>query len=314
MVEKVVYHDEKYPTSWITPRIASDITSFLNQHDFSVLDANQLRNFMLNKMENKIENAVVVFSVDIAPDTVLDDPSANCLIRQFLDAGGRVVWIGDIPFWHIGRKGIKGIPRHRKETLPWYQTGAHMAVLGVNPVIRTASLETVNITREGKTMGLVQSWSGVRPVEVPKELGARLWWKNIRLVIRKGKSHPKNLYIGSIPKDRGMLVLAESRYLAARPVILVKKRWRLQVRSAEISLPPGISIAPGGSEEVARPEENVYWKRYANAWFKNFNKDNPLSGFIRIWDYIPKIMTENMLDELLSVATFGLENQYKSVP
>lgn len=312
-MEKVVYYDEKYTTSWIRPRIAKDITSFLSRHDFSVLDATELRNFMFDVMENKVEDTVVVFSLDVAPDTVFDDPSANCLIRQFLDAGGRIVWIGDVPFWHIGRKGIKSIPEHKKVDLSWYQRGAHIAVLGVNPVVRTASLETVNITREGRIIGLRRAWSGVRPVEVPKELGTRLLWKNIRLVIGKGKGHPKNLYIGSIPKDRGMLVLAESRYLAARPIILVKKRWRLQVRSAEISLAPGISVAPGGGEEVARPEENVYWKRYANAWFKNFNKDKPLSGFIRIWDYIPRIMTENMLEELLGVATFGLENQHTRV-
>lgn len=314
--EKAIYYDKNYTTSWIAARIARDITSFLSRHNFSVLNAIQLRNFVFNVMEKKIENAVVVFSMDIAPDTVLDDVSANCLIRQFLDAGGRIVWIGDVPFWHIGRKGIKTVDEHKekgkKEDLLWYQKGAQVAVLGVNPVIATVPAETVNITREGKAMGLRLAWSGARPVEVPKELGSRLWWKNIRLVIRKGKGNPKSLYIGSIPKDRGMLVLAESKYLIARPLILLKKRWRLQIRKAEITLPPKIEIGPGRAEE-ARPEAQVFWKRYANAWFKNFNKDKPLSGFIRIWDYVPKIMTENMLEELLSVATFGLENQHTKV-
>jgi len=309
-VEKVVYFDGKYTTSWIRPNIARDIASFLSKRAFSVLNAIQLRNFMLNFMDNKIKDAVVVFSMDVAPDTVLDDDSANCLIRQFLDAGGRIVWIGDVPFWHIGKKGIKSIAKHeRKEDLLWYRRGAHVAVLGVNPVIRTASSEAVNITREGRIMGLKHVWSGVRPVEVPKELGSRLWWKNIRLIIRKGKGHANTRYIGSVSKDRGMFVLAQSRYLTGRPVILLKKRWRIRVRSAEITLPPKLDVAPGTSEEEeARPEEREFWKRYANAWFKNFNKDKPLSGFIRIWDYIPKIVTENMFEELLSLTTFGLEN------
>ena len=38
LVEKAVYYDEKYTTSWIEAKIASDIASFLSKHDFSVLN------------------------------------------------------------------------------------------------------------------------------------------------------------------------------------------------------------------------------------------------------------------------------------
>jgi hypothetical protein len=119
--------------------------------------------FMLSFLNNEIKNPVVVFSMDRAPDTILDSNDANSLVRKFLDAGGKIVWIGDVPFWHIGRSEPK------KDDQNYYQRAAHMAILGVNPVVRTASSEPVNITRIGKTFGLKHRWSGVRPINITKD-------------------------------------------------------------------------------------------------------------------------------------------------
>jgi hypothetical protein len=57
---------------------------------------------------------------------------------------------------------------------------------------------------------------------------------------------------------------------------------------------------------------NYLWKRfrkrkYANAWVENFNKDFPLSGFVRIWDYIIYDLDEKMLEDLFTIATYGLQ-------
>ena len=78
---------------------------------------------MLSFLNQEIENPVIVFSMDKAPDTILNSIDANSIVRKFLDAGGKIVWIGDIPFWNIGKK--KG----EKKDPVYYQSGAHMAVL-----------------------------------------------------------------------------------------------------------------------------------------------------------------------------------------
>ena len=310
MTDKATYFDENYNTSWISPSIATKITSFLVKYDFSVLDAKQLRDFMIKFIEKEKDSAVIVFSMDKAPDTVLDHNDANSLIRQFLDAGGRIVWIGDIPFWHIGKAlNWLAIEKNQKKAELYYQTTAHMAVLGVNPVIRTASAGTVKITRKGKNFGLRYTWSGARPIDVSKKLGFRFWWQNITSTIINDNSIPISFNLGYIPKDERIIILAKSQYLTARPVILLKKRSRFRVGSAKISLPPKVDVALDNvEEEEAGPYDREFWKTYANAWFKNFNRSKPMSGFIRIWDYVPRVMTDNMLEDLLRISLYGSDD------
>jgi hypothetical protein len=265
---------------------------------------------MKDAIVKRIEKTVVVFAMDVVPQTVFEGIDANCLIRYYLDSGGRIIWIGDVPFWHIGRPGYSSISayiadKQREKDLLWYSKGAHIAILGVNPVVRTASSELIRITQYGKTLGLKQKWSGVRPIEVVRQIGCRLWSHNIKLLIKKGIAHPKTISIGNIPKDRGLTVLAKSKYLTARPVILVKKRSRLQ--TVDISLSPRISIARDEGEEEGKPEEREFWKTYANAWFKNFNREKPFSGFVRLWDYVPRFLTRTHFEDLLDIAIYGLE-------
>ena len=119
--------------------------------------------------------------------------------------------------------------------------------------------------------------------------------------------YPRAARIGFLPKDKAVIVLGESRYLTGRPIILLRKKWLGLIKSAEVSLTPKVNLAAGEGYEETSPEKNEYWGTYANAWFKNFNREKPLSGFIRIWDYIPKVITERMLSELHDVVLFGFE-------
>jgi len=184
MAVKAVYYDSRYDSSWVSPEISEKIKDYLVKRDFSVLNAAKLESFMQSFLNGEIETPIVVFSMDKAPDTILDSIDANSLVRKFLDAGGKIVWIGDIPFWHIGKK------KTEEKNLKYYQNGAHMAILGINTVIRTASSEPVRITCIGKRMGIKYLWSGVRPIEISKKFGLRFWWGNIRSVIEKGEGFP----------------------------------------------------------------------------------------------------------------------------
>jgi type III secretory pathway component EscR len=47
-------------------------------------------------------------------------------------------------------------------------------------------------------------------------------------------------------------------------------------------------------------------KSYANAWIKSFNKNYPNSGLMRIWDFDPHYITDQMLDDLYNVSTSAL--------
>ena len=49
---------------------------------------------------------------------ILDDISATALVRQYLDSGGSIVWVGDIPFFYQAKKQGQG----RNDN--WWQTGA----------------------------------------------------------------------------------------------------------------------------------------------------------------------------------------------
>jgi len=104
---KTVYRDEEYTTSWISHEHAEKIASYLKKRKFEELGANKLREWMIEVIRKGTKDTVVVFAQDVAPDTVFDDIGANALIRQYLDSGGRVVWIGDMPFSYQGKKGAK---------------------------------------------------------------------------------------------------------------------------------------------------------------------------------------------------------------
>ena len=71
------------------------------------------------------EGSVCFFAQDIVPDQLAESeelwdtsmisqdfvakkrnkPSQACLLMAYLRAGGRVVWVGDIPFYYMGRRG-----------------------------------------------------------------------------------------------------------------------------------------------------------------------------------------------------------------
>jgi len=93
-----VYFDERYPSNWVNPReIAANIRKTLDRLGipYRILNAEELRDYMLR------ETGVVVFTSDVAPDTVWNG-SSNSLALQWIRGGGVVVWTGDWEFYYIG--------------------------------------------------------------------------------------------------------------------------------------------------------------------------------------------------------------------
>ncbi|MBE3590664.1 MAG: hypothetical protein IMW98_07570, partial [Firmicutes bacterium] len=99
-----VYSDARYPTSWLTG--GASFAQFMGLTGFRTLDANGLASWMRNEIQSgKAPQSVVVFAQDIAPDTVADQESSAALVRQYLNAGGNVLWIADVPFYYQGHSG-----------------------------------------------------------------------------------------------------------------------------------------------------------------------------------------------------------------
>ncbi len=63
--------------------------------DYELLDASALTNFMRMRVADR-EPSVVVAAIDTLPQAITDG-SANSLLRQYMAAGGKVVWLGEPP-------------------------------------------------------------------------------------------------------------------------------------------------------------------------------------------------------------------------
>jgi hypothetical protein len=80
----------------------------------------------------------------------------NCTIRQYLDAGGKVVWYADWPIYYQGLSDGTSAPT-------WGGAGAEN-VLGLNASSGpNDTMEDVFITAAGAAWGLTKTWPSQRP-------------------------------------------------------------------------------------------------------------------------------------------------------
>jgi len=93
-----IYYDERYPSNWVNPRAAliylKGVLESLNI-PYQVLNADELRDFMTRG------TGIVIFTSDVAPNTVWDG-SDGSLILRWIKNGGIVVWVGDWELYYIG--------------------------------------------------------------------------------------------------------------------------------------------------------------------------------------------------------------------
>ena len=174
MDNMIVYRDESYPTSWINEDWSSEITNYLKSKDFVEMNAVTLRSWLRSRIKNAdSHDTVLVFSQDIIPDTIMSGlNSPNDLIRRYLDQGGRIIWIGNIPFWSKGSIS--------KKANDIWMHGVPFSMLGVEPLIAEFS---TSCEWTGKWKGIMESrWYSHRPVNIDiiEELN---WVKRINLKV-----------------------------------------------------------------------------------------------------------------------------------
>ena len=151
---RAVYWDGNYADHWISAADAATVRDGLADAGYDVLDADQLKAWMDGRIADGAPS-VIVFAKDVAPQTVIETNTADCTLRKYLDAGGKIVFYGDIPFYNQGNPG-------GGET-NWGDGGA-VGILGFNAAgggwDRSA---TVQITEAGLEWGLTDTWASVRP-------------------------------------------------------------------------------------------------------------------------------------------------------
>jgi hypothetical protein len=237
-----------------------------------------LRDFVINAINERTSfQKIIVFSQDMVPDTICEESRA--LIREYLDAGGNVVWMGDIPFFYIGISGVTDPLR----CIQSWSYGAPTYVGGIVP-ISSSTMRSVDLKWLGKTLGLSHHWTSARPILKDETIVPLAMSKNI------GSDYHIN-----VPKD---------------PTKIDRILRKIKIKSVEIG---GVGVDIVRSSHELEPLTRMYplrpdirWERRKNtlyethvsAWIKNYNKEFPYCGFARIWDYHPSIFPEWMIAEL----------------
>ncbi len=149
---RAAYWDGNYGTAWAGDGGA--VRDALAAAGYEVLNAAELKSWMDDRIADR-RLSVVVMCRDAVPDTVAESQDANCTIRQYLDAGGKVVWYSDIPFYYVTTAG--------GTNTTWGDNGS-INVLGFGGSTAPRDVgDTVTFTEEGETWGLVTPWSSTRP-------------------------------------------------------------------------------------------------------------------------------------------------------
>jgi hypothetical protein len=286
-VETVVYFDPDYPSKWINKKkgYPQRIAQNFSVRGKRVLNANELKAFIVDSLEKtEAFRKIIVFSQDIAPWQIVESYSSANTLREYLDAGGSVLWIGDIPLYYKGLSkreiaSITGIQLEEQlealSEIDISREAGPTEILGIIPIFGIPKT-SVSITRHGNNLSLKTKWSGMRP----------------------------------IVDDKGIRTLAKSESVLCRHYIEIERRKNIFRRIGEkiagsISVKAmDVEIKLGqakGKSAAEQPYPNVH-QNHPNAWVKNFNSNYPDNGFYRIWDYPPTNLTDKMIDELYSIS------------
>jgi hypothetical protein len=151
--DRAAYWDGRYRTWWADEAVTTAIRDGLEAAGYTILDAGELRTWMNARIADRALS-VVVFCRDNAPDTVAEFNSSNCTLRRYLNAGGKIVWYSDIPFWEIA---------HSNGNYTYWGGSGCANVLGIPGVDWTNNTNTeVTLTDDGRAWGLTATWTSTR--------------------------------------------------------------------------------------------------------------------------------------------------------
>ncbi len=146
---RAAYWDSSQGTAWAGD--GGPVRDALAAVGYQVVNAAELKTWMDDRIADR-RLSVVVMCRDVVPDTVVESVNANCTIRRYLDAGGKVVWYSDWPFYYVGTTSNSP------------GSNGAVQVLGFNASTGPNDQnQQVTFTEAGIRWGLVTPWSSTRP-------------------------------------------------------------------------------------------------------------------------------------------------------
>ena len=150
--DRTAYWDARYPSAWGGGGEAT--RDALEAAGYAILDADALKTWMDARITDKALS-VVVMCRDVVPDTVAESMTANCTIRRYMDAGGKVIWYSDWPFYYVG---------HADGNMDTWSGAGATGVMGFNASSGpNDNNEDVVFTDAGIEWGLTETWASRRP-------------------------------------------------------------------------------------------------------------------------------------------------------
>ena len=148
--DRAAYFDAAYGAAWAAGATTA-VRDACQQAGYRIVNAAELKTWMDGHIADK-KLSVVVMCQDVVPTSVAETMTATCTIRRYLDAGGKVVWYADWPFYYAGTTGTT-----------WGSNGAQQ-VLGFNASSGPNDQnQQVTITDLGRRWGLTTPWASTRP-------------------------------------------------------------------------------------------------------------------------------------------------------
>ncbi len=211
----VVFYDNRYPTVWISAEEAKTCRDYLVSRGFEEMNADELKTFM----ETNGSGTVVVMAQDVVPDTVAKLCGPDVTIRRYLNRGGRIVWMGEVPFYYQGHAD--------GSWTAWGEQGQEN-VLGVGHGTWDIG-DLVTITSAGHEWGLKENWTSNRPANADNVTavlasssgGAAAWFKNFN------SDYPTSGFVRIWDADVSLSpsLLADLYAIATHDIQLVRARW-----------------------------------------------------------------------------------------
>jgi eukaryotic-like serine/threonine-protein kinase len=120
---------------------------------YEVLNRRNLADFLHTRVADR-RPSVVVFATDALPTPVVDEAaSGGALIRRYLDAGGKAIWVGGVPFLlHFDPQSLE-LVQPKMEDLQRMER-----VLGVKLDTSFEGFQQVRATSAGRRWGLPETW------------------------------------------------------------------------------------------------------------------------------------------------------------
>ena len=97
--EKAVFYDKRYDNVWVTH--PESLAQYLGANGFRVLEAAPFGQWMKSVTRDGAYGTVCVMTHGLCPASVYNDNTQESPIHKYMAAGGRVVWLGDVPFYYV---------------------------------------------------------------------------------------------------------------------------------------------------------------------------------------------------------------------